>query len=186
MTELAERFYISQHEIGYLEAGALVAYMIDRWGEESFYKFYRDIHYLEGDRSQAAAINAALLHHFQLTLGDLENDFLAHLTEQPVERRWEEDVRLSVRFYDTVRWYQQALDPSAYYLTAWLPDGEQMRERNIVADYQRRPIAPENVAIETLLVAADERLRAGDYLRTGQLLDVVEAALQAIVVDEIK
>ncbi len=61
-----------------------------------------------------------------------------------------------------------------------------MRERAIVADYQRSPVAPENIAIETLLVAADERLRAGDYLRAGQLLDVVDAALKAVVVDEIK
>jgi len=186
LASMAERFYISQHEIGYLEAGALVEYMIGRWGEESFYNFYRDIHYLEGNRSQAAAINAALLQHFQITLGELENEFLLHLTEQPVERRWEEDVRMTVRFYDTVRHYQQALDTSAYYLTAWLPDSEQMRERAIVADYQRSPVAPENIAIETLLVAADERLRAGDYLRAGQLLDIVDAALKAVVVDEIK
>lgn len=186
LTLLAERFYVSQHEIGYLEAGALVEYMIDRWGEESFYNFYRDTHYLEGNRSQAAAINAALLEHFQITLGELENDFLLHLTEQPVESRWEEDVRLTVRFYDAVRRYQQALDPSAYYLTAWLPESEQMRERNIVADYQRSPGAPENIAVETLLVAADERLRAGDYLKAGQLLDVVDAILQVVVGDEIK
>jgi hypothetical protein len=54
-----------------------------------------------------------------------------------------------------------------------------MRERNIVADYLRHPDAPENKAIETLLVAVDESLKAGDYARAGQTLDVVDAALQA-------
>jgi hypothetical protein len=186
LAPLMERFYPSQHEIGYLEAGALTEYMVERWGKDTFYQFYRDIHPVEGNDSQAAAINVALLQHFQLTLGELENDFLQHLSERPVEPRWEQDVRLSVRFYDTVRRYQQALDPSAYYLTAWLLDSQQMRERGIVADYLRHPSAPENIAIETLLVAADERLRAGDYLRAGQLLDVVDAALQALVASDKK
>jgi len=179
LAPLAERFYTSQHEIGYLEAGALIEYMIGRWGDDAFYRFYRDIHPLEGNGSQAAAINAALLQHFQLTLGELENNFLQTLREQPVNPRWEEDVRLIVRFYEIVRRYQQVLDPSAYYLTAWLPDSQQMRERNIVADYLRHPDAPENKAIETLLVAVDESLKAGDYARAGQTLDVVDAALQA-------
>ena len=183
LAPLTERFYTSQHEIGYLEAGALVEYMLGHWGKDAFYQFYRDTHYLEGNRSQAAAINAALLQHFQLTLGELENDFLQYLREQPVEPHWKDDVRLTVRFYDTVRRYQQALDPSAYYLTAWLPDSQQMREHNIVADYLRHPAAPENVAIETLLVAVDERIKAGDYIRAGQILDVVDATLQAAVVN---
>jgi hypothetical protein len=186
LAPLMESFYTAQHEIGYLEAAALIDYMVGRWGIDAFYQFYRDIHLVQGNNSQAAAINAALLQHFQLTLGELENEFLRYLREQPVEPRWEEDVRLSVRFYDTVRRYQQALDPSAYYLTAWLLDSQQMRERGIVADYLRHPSAPENVALETLLVAADGRLRAGDYLRTGQLLDVVDAALQAAIVGEEK
>jgi hypothetical protein len=186
LAPLMERFYTSQHEIGYLEAAALIEYMVGRWGKDAFFQFYRDIHLVQGNNSQAAAINAALLQHFQLTLGELENDFLQYLRGQPVEPRWAEDVQLSVRFYDTVRRYQQALDPSAFYLTAWLPDSQQMRERGIVADYLRHPSAPENIAIETLLVAADKRLRAGDYLRTGQLLDVVDAALQAAVVSEKK
>jgi hypothetical protein len=186
LAPLMERFYTSQHEVGYLEAGALIEYMIGRWGNDAFYQFYRDIHPVPGNQSQAAAINAALLQHFQLTLGELENEFLQFLREQPVESRWEDDVSLTVRFYDIVRRYQQALDPSAFYLTAWLPDSQQMRERNIVADYLRHPAAPENVAIETLLVAADERLRAGDYLRAGQILDVAEAALQAAALMEKK
>jgi hypothetical protein len=179
LAPLAERFYSSQHEIGYLEASALIEYMIERWGNDAFFAFYRDIHPVEGSASQAAAINAALLKHFQLSFGELENDFLQYLSKQPFEGRWEEDVRLSVRYYDTVRRYQQALDPSAYYMTAWLPDNKQMRERDIVADYLRHPASPENVAIETLLVAVNEQLNAGDYHRAGQLLDVVDAALQA-------
>jgi hypothetical protein len=186
LTPLMENFYTSQHEIGYLEAGALIEYMIGRWGEDAFQQFYRDIHPVQGSGSQAAAVNAALMQHFQVTLGELENDFLHHLRKQPVEQHWEDDVRLTVRFYDTVRKYQQSLDPAAYYLTAWLPDSRQMRERSIVADYLRHPSGSENVAIEMLLVWVDERIKAGDFLRVRQLLDVTDAALQAAGADDKK
>ncbi len=180
LAPLTERFYTAQHEIGYLEAGALVEYMIGRWGRAAFDRFYRQIRPAEGVSSQAAALNNALLEHFHLTLGDLENDFIRYLKEKPPDPTWIEDVRLTVQFYDTVRRYQQALDPSAYYLTAWLPDGKEMRQRGIVADYLRAPSAPENVAIETLLVAAEERLRSGDPDEAERLLQIAGAVLDTI------
>jgi hypothetical protein len=46
-----------------------------------------------------------------------------------------------------------------------------------VADYLRHPSAPENLAIETLLVAADSSLRSGDYTRTELMLDATNAML---------
>jgi hypothetical protein len=52
-----------------------------------------------------------------------------------------------------------------------------MRDKGIVADYLRRPSAPENVALETLLTAADVALRAGDTIRAMQLLSAVNADL---------
>lgn len=180
LAPLADRFYLSQHEIGYLEAGALVEYMITRWGRADFERFYRQMRPIEGSPSQAEAINAALLEHFQMTLAELENDFLRYLKQQPLDPFWVEDVRLTVRFYETVRRYQQALDPSAYYLAAWLPEGEQMRQRGIVADYLRTPSAPENIAIETLLVAADKQLESGDLSGAERLLQIINAALDVV------
>ena len=176
---LADAFYTSQHEIGYLQAGALVEYLVERWGWEAFDRFYRDIRNPEGSGGQADALNAALSQHFGLTLAELDSQFLAHLKKQPVDPRWVEDVRQSVNYYDTVRRYQQALDPSAHYLTAWLVDSETMRERGIVADYLRHPAETENRAIEALLVAADKRLKAGDYPGVKRLLAMANAALEA-------
>ncbi|MEK6222732.1 MAG: hypothetical protein N2D54_10850, partial [Chloroflexota bacterium] len=40
LPELANDFYQHQHEIGYLEVGALIEYMIERWGYEAFEDFY--------------------------------------------------------------------------------------------------------------------------------------------------
>jgi hypothetical protein len=175
---LADNFYPSQHESGYLEAGALVEYMVQRWGWEAFQGFYRDIH-SNGDNQQEA-IDRALGLHFGISFADLEAGFLDALRSQPEASKYDEDVRLTIAFYDTVRRYQQVLDPSAYYLAAWLPDGKQMRERGIVADYLRHPSAPINHILESLLVSADGHLRAGDYQATGIILQTVDRVLDVL------
>jgi len=174
---LADNFYPSQHEVGYLEAGALVEYMVKRWGWEAFQDFYRHI---PERPTQAEAINAALVQYFGLSFSDLESDFLEYLGNQSPTPAQQDDVRLTVQFYNTMRRYQQRLDPSAYYLTTWLPDSEAMRQRGIVADYLRHPTSPENVSLETLLVAADAQLRLGHYPEAEVILRAVHRALDTL------
>ncbi len=88
---------------------------------------------------------------------------LAALQEEILHPELVEDVRLNVSFFETVRRYQQLLDPSAYFLTAWLPDGKTMREQGLVADFLRRPSTPENLALEVMLVKADEDIQNGRF-----------------------
>lgn len=175
---LADDFYNAQHEISYLQAAALIEFMVNRWGWQAFDAFYRDIHD-HPSQLQSAAINQALTVHFGLTLDQLEAQFLEALHGMPDDAALEDDVRLTVAFYDTVRRYQQALDPSAYFLTAWLPGVHDLIERGIVADLVRHPSAPENLALETLLVQADAALRAGEYDRSAAAVEAVNAVLDA-------
>jgi hypothetical protein len=179
---LADSFYPSQHEIGYLEAGALVQYLVDTYGWDAFSDFYRDIHPAPSGL-QSEAIDLALQNHFNLSLDQLEANFIEHLRAQPVDLTHIEDVRLSVQFYDTVRRYQQMFDPSAYFQTAWLADALVMREKNITADYLRRPDGILNRYLENLLIEADASLLSGDYSDTAQklkalnvMLDILESA----------
>lgn len=176
LEQLANDFYTSQHEIGYLEGGALVQFMVTKWGWEAFDSFYRDIS--EAD-STAQAIDMALREHLGVTFEQLEDQFLTRLYRQHVIPDVYEDVRLTISLYDAVRRYQQALDPSAYFLTAWLVPGEEMRERGIVADFLRHPTAPLNIALETLLVQADAALHSGEYAEADRLISTVNRALQA-------
>ena len=183
LKELFDDFYFAQHEIGYLQAGALVEFMVNTWGWEDFELFYRDIQPLrEPDGSErqgepSEVVSQALQKHFKLSLDELEQRFLAVLEQEPLQAEWVEDVRLTVEYYDTVRDYQRVLDPSAYFLFAWLPDSQEMRERGIIADFVRRPSAPENVELEILLVEADSALRQGDYRQAQESLKRVQAYL---------
>jgi hypothetical protein len=176
---LSDDFYNAQHEIGYIQAGALVQYMVDTWGWDAYSVFYRDIHSI-ANGTQSDALDAALQIHFDLSLNELEERFLEMLREQEITQETVDDVRLTVDLLDTMRRYQQTLDPSAYFLTAWLPDGPLMREKGIVADLVRRPTEIENIVLETLMVAAHEAINMGDYAFLEDALTAVNAVLDAI------
>jgi hypothetical protein len=183
LQELFDDFYFSQHEIGYLQAGAFVQYLVETYGWEAFNAFYRNIQPLKDENGEiiqskpSEVVDAALQEHFGVGLSQVEQDYIAALAGQPLAPQWVEDVRLTVAFYDTVRRYQQLLDPSAYFLYAWLPGNQAMREQDIVADYLRRPVNQENLVIEGLLVEADAALRRGEYARVEGLLEAVNRRL---------
>lgn len=183
LAPLIDEFYTSQHEIGYLQGGALVQYMLETWGWPAFDGFYRDIAPHASGR-QSEAIGTALRAHFGLTLEQLENNFLAELRRRHINPDMRADVLVTIEYYDTVRRYQQGLDTSAYFLTAWLPGGEDLRQKGIVADYLRHPQSPENIALEALLVNADNYLRAGDYAKAGRALAAANAVLRALEAED--
>lgn len=176
---LCDNFYPSQHEIGYIMAGALTHFMVLKFGWEAFVDFYRDIHYTATGK-QSDAINEALMIHFDIQLEDLEAQFVDFLNLLPSEEQVTADVRLTIKFYDTVRRYQQLLDPSAYYLSAWLIWGDQLRERGVVADLIRHPHDRINLLIETMLVNAERLLDTGDYTRTERHIAAVNAVLDVV------
>lgn len=179
LSDLADDFYPSQHEIGYLQAGALVEYMVDTWGWEGFSNFYRSIQRIENG-SPSQSIDIALQNHFDITFSDLEEQFISKLHRQPLVPDMVADVRLTVDYYDSLRRYQQSLDPSAYFMTAWLPNIEEMRQRGILADLLRHPSNPENIALEAMFVEADMHLRAANFLQVETNLQAINAVLDAI------
>ena len=176
---LANNFYASQHEIGYLEGAALIEYMVSTYGLDNFSAFYRDIHNKPG-QSQADSIDKALQAHFSISFTQLEQNFITALKAEPDTAIWVDDVRTEASYYETMRRYQQDLDPSAYFRTAWLLDNKSMRERGIVGDYLRHPHTPVNVALETLLITAGQQMAAQNYASTDQTLALVNVVLDGI------
>ena len=176
LAPLADDFYPAQHELSYLQAAALIEYMVDTWGWETFDTFYRDIHE-HPNKTHASAIDTALLEHYGLNFLALEAQFLLALEGFDESQALEDDIRLTVAFFDTVRRYEQAFDASAYFLTAWLPGIHELLENSIVADYLRHPAEAHNIALETLLVSADQALRAGDFATAERHVAAVNIVL---------
>lgn len=176
LADLANAFYPAQHEIGYLEAGAFIHYLVARDGWETFKAMYASFQTAPTD---AAMLDAALQRHYGLSLADLEAEWLAHLRALPVDAAQVDDLRLTVALFDTLRRYQQLKDPAAYFLSAWLPDGREARRRSIVGDFVRHPLTPDHIALEAMLDAAGTDLQAGDYTSAAHLLAAVNAALDA-------
>lgn len=84
---------------------------------------------------------------------------------------------MTTLYYDTIRRYQQLLDPSAYFATAWLLDGEQMREQGIVADYLRAPLEDENLALEMMLLTANQDFLETRFIQVENLLKIINQVL---------
>ncbi len=159
---LVEDFYSHQHEIGYLEAAALVGYMRSRWGWEAFNQFYRDIHPISGQPDRVA-IDAALERHFQLDLAQLDDQFYTWLADMPVLPDLRTDLDLTIAYFEAIREYQRAADPSADFRQVWLPDPREMRKQAITADYLRGPQTARSILITQLLRQAGQELRAGRF-----------------------
>lgn len=176
LEDLVNDFYHQQHEIGYLQAAALVEYLRTRYGVEHFDRFYRTMECASG-QTPADVLDAHLRRAFGFSLPELEADFRAYLDAQPRDPQARLDLETTVRYMDTLRRYQRLLDPSAYFLTAWFPDGEQMRQLGIVADFTRRPQALSNRFLEGQLIQARQAWFAGDYETANRLLERINRLL---------
>jgi hypothetical protein len=175
---LMDNFYPQQHEIGYLEGAAVIEYMVQTWGWTRFNNFYRQIEPPAPGKTPSQAVDAALQASLGLSLAQLEADFLAALGRERLTPALLGDVRLTVAYYDAVRLYQQQLDPSAYFMTAWLADGKEMRRRGLTADFLRHPQAPLNIEIESLLLSANALYLVGDYEAAEATLEQVKSRLK--------
>lgn len=176
LRQLADDFYNSQHETGYLEGAAFIMYLVDTFGWDRFVTLLGAFQPAPKD---SAMLDAGLRLTYNKSLDELEADWLVYLRALPPDARWQTDIADTIDYYDTVRRYQQADDPSAYFLTAWIPDIEQAVRRDITADYSRHPAAPENIALETLLGRAGRAINEGDHATARRCLEAVNAVLEA-------
>lgn len=177
LTQLINDFYPHQHEIGYLQAAGFINYLVNEYGWPAVRAFYADVTG-EGAATLAEAVDTQLQRHFDITLAQLEIEWLAYLGHIRPGKEVVTDLATTIRYYDTMRLYQATYDPTAYFLTAWLPAPQQAVERGITADLTRHPQTEVNVALEAMLGAADRALRAGDYNRANVILESVERVLK--------
>lgn len=178
LTQLFNDFYPLQHEIGYLQAGGFVSYLVERGGWPTFREFYSNVTSDDGD-TLAEAVDVNLQQYYGVGLPQMEAEWLTYLQGQAPSAAEVDDLATTIRYYDIMRRYQQAYDPTAYFLTAWLPHPTAVREQGNPADFSRRPKEEINITLEVMLEAADRALRAGDFARSNVLLDSVSRILDS-------
>lgn len=176
--ELAPNFYGQQHEIGYLEAASFVQFLSETYGFERLRVLFSAFRTNPGD-TETTVLDKALNRVYGRSLAELEADWLAYLrtlTPTPIQVR---DLVDTVSFYDTVRTYQKAFDPWAHFQTPWLLDTTTGERRGIVADYYRHPNSPENLALETMLIAANQALLNQNYADAERHVEAVNSVIYA-------
>lgn len=177
LAQLIDNFYPAQHEVGYLEAGALVNYLTLTYGWERTRDLYSGLRRQPG-LSEAQALDNALQQHLGKSLAQIEADWHTYLRRQPRDPNAAADLLTTIRYYNIMRQYQQQYDPTAYFLDAWLPTPGVLLDRDLTAELTRRPTAKANIALETMLEASDMALRQGQIARANGLLDSVERVLK--------
>lgn len=176
LSALADDFYPVQHEIGYLEAGGFVEYLINTYGWTRFREFYIDVN-LDDAPTPSAALDLNLQRYYDKSLADMEAEWQRYLTGLELPETAVTDLATTIRYYDVMRRYQTHYDPAAYFLTAWLPYPEDVEEKGNPADLTRRSHAEVNVTLEAMLASTDDALRTGNYNRANVLLDSITRVL---------
>jgi hypothetical protein len=100
-------------------------------------------------------------------------DYLAGLSPMPEQA---ETWNLKVRSFDLLRRYETELDPDARLLPSNAPPEWTSDTLKV---FLGRVNAPVNIVLETALIAAQERMYGGDLAGAAEILDAVEAALDA-------
>ena len=172
LAALADDFYLVQHEIGYLEAGGLVKYLVDTYGWSVYRNFYSDVT-LGNETAPSEALDQGFQTHYSKSLSAMESEWLAYLAQIEVSETAVNDLATTIRFYNVMRQYQTQYDPTAHFLTAWLPYPQDVVEKGNPADLTRHPHEEINITLEAMLLAADTTMRDGDYNRANILLESI-------------
>lgn len=177
IVDIVDNFYDAQHEIGYMEAAALVAYMVERWGWEAYIDFYFN---LPEGRQESQIISAGLNEKFGVNLAELEADFIAALQRLEPDEAVIADVHLTIGIYDMLRRYQSLVIPSAHFRTAWWPPIDQVLENGIVGDYAYREKSPLNIIVESIFLEIHANHEAKIYPAVKEKLSEIEVILEEV------
>jgi hypothetical protein len=176
LDQTIDEFFGVQHEVAYLEGAGFIDYLVRIYGWEQVKAFYKETTAGDGDTlSEAIDLNLRLF--FGHSLDQVESEWLSYLRGLPRDKEEMDNLRTTLKFYNTVRRYQIIFDQGAYYLSTWLPTPGDAVRLGTTADFSRRPESPANIALEALLLSAGVSLRDGDYDRADALLGSVTRVL---------
>lgn len=176
LSELVDGFYTHQHEVGYLEAAAVVSYLLDRWGWSQL----PELCAAAGDGGGSDVERwAALLDALGFeTSADFERAWQRWLQASETDANAPRLIELELQLMDLMRAYQAGYDQGAHFLDGILFSPQEAEERGIVADFVRRPRDAEAITFELLLALGQEALANEDKVMLEMLLSDLRVALQ--------
>jgi len=174
LSKLADDFYTHQHEVSYREAGAFISYIVEHFGWDGVETFCRA---LPDEGDNAARLSGGLSALGEADWAAFEQTWEAWLDAQPASPETLAFLETEVRLMETLRAYQRAYDPGAHFLEGILFSPQDGARRRITADFVRRPREAEPVALELLLVLAQEALRYGAVEAAERPLAAVQDVL---------
>jgi hypothetical protein len=169
LAEAIDNFFATQHEISYLEAASFVEYLVETYGWTAVRAFYSNAT-ADDAGTLSRAIDKNLRIYFSDSLEAIEDDWLEYLSNYPRDRTILTNLRATLQLYDVMRRYQTLYDPTAYYLYAWLPSPELAVKLDATADFSRHPDKITNVALESMLKAANDALEEEEYDQVNALV----------------
>jgi len=176
LSQLADDFYTYQHEVSYREAGAFISYIVDHFAWEGLETFCRAT--LEGEwESASAQLSAGLLALGEADWQTFEQTWEVWLDAQTVSSETQKLLEVELHLMETLRAYQLVYDPGAHFLEGILFSPQDGAHWNITADFVRRPRETEAVALELLLVMAQEAIDTGAIDAVDRPLAAVEDVL---------
>ena len=188
---LVAGFYGHQHEVAYLEAGAIVAYLVDRLGWERLPEFCSGAATDKAVGSGAEALTDAERDRARWEAGlqavgftdtaGFEASWQAWLVEgagAAAASALVEDLDLEFRLMDAMRAYQATYDPAAHFLDGILFSPAEAERLGVVADFVRKPRTVEAIALELVLAMAQEATVEGDAALLALLVDDLESVLE--------
>ena len=176
LPQIIDNFYPVQHEIGYLEAGAFVQYLVDTYGWDKFRELYSTFQSAP-DGQNAVQLDQFLQNIYGKSLAQIEQEWLTKLGEMTLDKNIVADLNGTIRYYNIMRRYQANHDPTAYFLEAWLPRPNLLRDTGATAELSRRPELPINLVLEVMLTEAEILLRSGNFRQAEVLMGSIERAL---------
>jgi hypothetical protein len=173
---LADSFYLVQHETAYIEAGAFVEFLVDRFGWDQVYAMFRDPATVQ---PPSAALDSMLRSHLQKGLTECESEWLETLRNLAPDSEQVQDVDFTVDFFNDLRKYQDLYTPGDNVSALWVPDLPTARARGMTADYLASPETAESIALETMFRAAQRDAGGRNWSGAQEILDAIEQVLAA-------
>ena len=177
LARLADDFYIHQHEVSYIEAGAVISYIVDAYGWAGLESLCRAAARGEDGQSDRQLLEAGLQALNEADLQAFSARWGAWLDLQLATSADENRLAVELRLMDTLRAYQVAYDLGAHFLEGILFSPKEGADQKITADFVRRPRSADAVSLEVLLLMAQEALKREDIATVTSLLDAVEGVL---------